>query len=488
MVSRTALNSAIAVALLLVGLSVSAQEIPEPVDGLLDKWNDASVKSSPASSWSTEHADLERNVGYNVSLAVDPKTGDKYISYYDGTNGDLWLARTGAPVGNCGYQDTWHCQALDTSGIVGKYSSIAVGGPGTHAALYITYYDTTNHHLKIVQGLVDRQTGDFSYEIYWLYYGKEYGDPADWEFAGKSSAIVLDSSGRPHVAFQYENSDGFRHVIYATEVPADTGNCGDGGISNDWQCHDFEYFMVSPEFISIDVDALGHPFIAFYREDTARIGYAFYCDVDNQNICGNGGPGYDYWIGEISGNKGKYMSVFVEDDGTPHMAYYNATTESLEYRIFRWAVPDDVYFIASVGSYGQPAGISIVHDGNGYPAIAYQDEDPVSGDLDLKIARPLAATNWGAFGNCGPVNSSGFQTWLCETLRYGAPGGRQAYGGLSIAADGFGDLTVANREFLFPPDGSPAKGRLFAPSELRSGLFLDDFEYGDTSAWSSTLP
>ena len=367
MVSRTALQSAIAVALLLVGLSVSAQEIPEPVDGLLDKWNDARVKSSPASSWSTEHVDTERNVGYNVSLAIDPKTGDKYISYYDGTNGDLWLARTGAPVGNCGYQNNWHCQALDTNGIRGKYSSIAVGGPGTHAKVYITYYDATWFDLRLIEGSVNRQTGEFVFEAKILYTGYLDGEFLGRdEYAGKSSAIALDDNGTPHVAFQYLDKDDLKWGIYATKVPINTGNCGP---ESDWQCDDFEGLgsSFSPDFISIDVDALGFPHIAYYDENVAR---GRLCFSYNDTIC------FDY-LTVTPANSGKYMSVFVEDDGTAHLAYHNASSEKLEYTVFEYPVSQDIYSIDTVGSYGQPAGISIAQDGNGFPVIAYQYRDHV---------------------------------------------------------------------------------------------------------------
>ena len=114
---------------------------------------------SPASDWLIATVDAIREVGYNVSVAVDPETGHTYISYYEGVDGDLWLARTGAPVGNCGPGNTWECQVLDSTGVVGKYSSIAVGGTGPVASLYICYYDVTNGSLKVVEGSVERSNG-----------------------------------------------------------------------------------------------------------------------------------------------------------------------------------------------------------------------------------------------------------------------------------------------------------------------------------------
>ena len=78
--------------------------------------------SAPGSEWLIETVDATREVGYNVSVAVDPENGHSYISYYEGIDGDLWLARTGAPVGNCGPGNAWEGQVLDSDGIVGKYS------------------------------------------------------------------------------------------------------------------------------------------------------------------------------------------------------------------------------------------------------------------------------------------------------------------------------------------------------------------------------
>ncbi len=82
----------------------------------------------PAAEWLIATVDSTREVGYNVSVAVDPETGHTYISYYEGIDGDLWLARTGAPVGNCGSGNTWECRVLDSDSIVGEYSAIAAAG------------------------------------------------------------------------------------------------------------------------------------------------------------------------------------------------------------------------------------------------------------------------------------------------------------------------------------------------------------------------
>ncbi len=123
-------------------------------------------RPAPASEWFLGTVDATREVGYSVSVAVDPETRDTYISYYEGDDGDLWLARTGAPNGNCGPDNTWYCQALDIEGVVGKFSSIAVGGPGTYASLYISYNSITDGRLKVIQGTVNRQTGDLVYDVH----------------------------------------------------------------------------------------------------------------------------------------------------------------------------------------------------------------------------------------------------------------------------------------------------------------------------------
>jgi hypothetical protein len=80
--------------------------------------------------------DSEGVVGGYTSLALD---GDGYphISYFDWGNSDLKYA----------YQDAsgWHIETVDSERDVGLYTSLALDGDGYP---HISYFDETNDDLK----------------------------------------------------------------------------------------------------------------------------------------------------------------------------------------------------------------------------------------------------------------------------------------------------------------------------------------------------
>ncbi len=184
---------------------------------------------------------------------------------------------------------------------------------------------------------------------------------------------------------------------------------------------------------------------------------------------------------------GRYLSLYVTDGGIPHLAYYNLDHEKLEYAYFAgpsngscgpnygWkCVETD-----SIGSSLTPMGIAIEEDANGYPVIAFQDASAPIGPARLVIARPEEAAHWDTPLNCGPIGSV-FHTWYCEAADSGGATLSEA-DAVSMTVNQQGEVLVAYRELdshPYPPEGS-----LKVAFEPRS-VFGDDFELGDTSAWS----
>ncbi len=436
--------------------------------------------ASPASGWIIATVDGTREVGYNVSVAVDQETGETYISYYEGVDGDLWLARTGAPSGNCGPGNTWECQVLDSEGIVGKYSSIAVGGPGPVAKLFIAYHDVTNGSLKVVDGTVDRGSGALTYETSVLV----DGFPPSGVYRGTRSAVDVSTSGILHIVFQ-EVYGSSKYIYHATPAAPGTGNCGPG---DEWECTAIDG---GPEdvgdFIDIALSPGGVPIVAFHNAGTTdthpivatQVGFGGSCDYSEEWDC------LSVW--HQGADTGEYLSLAIGSDGVPHLAYRDETLETVEWAKYVGSGgncgPDleswQCAWIDSIGPGGSPSGIALEIDNEGYPVIAYQDVD--SGFADLKIARPWEAAPWGPTLNCGPQ-----LTWYCETLDGGNLSHAEGYGGLSIAVNADGEAVVAYRE-LFDPIISPEEGRLKVAIEPVS-IFLDGFESGDTLRWSNVLP
>ena len=80
-----------------------------------------------------------------------PSANNKpYISHYNATTQDLHLTYPVDQNGNCGTNNDWYCEVVDSVGDVGQYSSIAIYDHGTASTRKtgIAYYDATNRALK----------------------------------------------------------------------------------------------------------------------------------------------------------------------------------------------------------------------------------------------------------------------------------------------------------------------------------------------------
>lgn len=437
----------------------------------------------PVTEWLVDVIDATREVGYNVSVATDPVTGDTYISYYEGVDGDLWLARTGVPAGNCGPGNAWECQVVDSNGVVGKFSSIAIGGAGPVASLYISYHDVTNGGLKLLEGYVTRATGDLTYSVGII----DSGDPASGTFVGSRTAITLANDGTPHIGYQVNYDGAAQAVKHAVKVAMGAGNCGWG--TGNWQCTAIHLDFDIGEYIDIDVGPGGVARVAFYTANDTNTYPIIATNVYNPGSCNVS----DDWgcarIRNEGNDTGMYLAFAMGDDIFNQLAYRNSTMESLEWAKYvgpglgNCGPVDDSYqceWIDDIGPGGLPSGVDLATDGDSNPVIVYQDAS--SGDRDLKIARSVGGLPPG--GNCGPLSAFMVHTMLCETLDAGNINHAEAVGGLSIALNANGEAAVAYRElFGIPPD----EGRLKVAMEPRS-IFLDDFESGDTTEWSSTSP
>ena len=443
----------------------------------------------PADEWFTGLVDGTREVGYNVSVATDAITGDMYISYYEGVHGDLWMARTGAPTGNCGPGNQWDCQVVATSGVVGKYSSIAVAGTGTVAVVWISYYDETFGSLKVAKWRIDRETGGLlTAESYTVDLGDVGGTGVR---KGTQTSVTINGSGNPEIAYQVTHGGGTKSVKHAAKVPLGAGNCGYGVGLDGWQCESVHIEDGVADHLDIEVGPGGVTRIAFsttidtntYPMIATNLATSSPCNASSEWSCAP--------IRNTGNDTGEYLTYEIAVGAVNHLAYRNATTESLEW--VKYVGPgngncgpgDDSYqceWIDDIGPGTSPAGIDMKTDGDGNPIIAYQDLE--SGIEDLKIARPLSATPWGPVPNCGP-NPGIMYEWFCETLETGSVASSYAYGGLSVALNANDEAAVAYREYYF--DSATYRGRLKIALEPIS-IFLDGFETGNTSRWSVVAP
>jgi hypothetical protein len=151
--------------------------------------------------------------GKYVSLAFDTAGNTAYISYYDVSNHDLRAAWPVTSGGNCGLNNTWYCETVDSAGDVGMYSSIAVFGSNTG----IAYYDATNSALKFAERTCHH--GVCSWSIVTI------EDPL-FGSSGSYASLKYDSNGVAHIAYYYTfSSHGNTYALAYAYSVASGGNC-----------------------------------------------------------------------------------------------------------------------------------------------------------------------------------------------------------------------------------------------------------------------
>ena len=125
------------------------------------------------------------------------------------------------------------------------------------------------------------------------------------------------------------------------------------------------------QFSDITLDDAGTIHLAYYDASEGDLIYAYLVgDVFKQQLI------------DANGNVGQYPSIVVDSSGYVHISYYDSTNKDLKYahgKGGQWAV-DTVDNNGSVGEYS-----SIAIDSNDKPYIAYFDRD----NEDLKLARAM---------------------------------------------------------------------------------------------------
>jgi hypothetical protein len=370
----------------------------------------AGAESSPAADarWFIDTVDWTNDVGQYAAVTFDahPQVRDPWVIHYDATNQHLRMARFArGGHGDCVDNDDWNCLILDSAGDVGKYSSIA-SNPVYRTHLGIAYHDATNGALKYIDY-------DPSF-VPWQAYTIDKGIfPVST--TGLFTSIKHDSDDTPYIAYYFDNPTNVDALMVAYYVGSD-GNCGYGAVAGKWQCDTIQTGEGVGQYASLALDGDGNRHIAYYDAGNGDLWYA------TSAVGSNCGPGNSWTCYPVSaaGDVGQYASMYVDSEDHFHIAYYDATHDTLNYAV---EVPSG----GNCGLFGSaqcdeiddmmqgynPLGVSI-GEAAGYPIIAYQSQYG-----SLNVARPLAALGMPAgSGNCGPEIL--FTTWYCETIdRYG---------------------------------------------------------------------
>ncbi len=295
---------------------------------------------------SPELVDNRLMVGSHAALAFNDND-DPFISYYDGFNGDLWLAYN---IGGTGWQyklvdatvlldqdspkynlSPYSQDQIEALGLtifreptlaptlepsapqvesvpkgVGKYTSIAVDNLGY---VHISYYDDSTE----VSGL----TGGRLKYARWSGFGDpvtvvvhEYHDQGD---AGLFTSIAVDADRKVHISYMSEKYD---YLMYAV-----------GGANNPaaWTYYEIDRTPQVGPYTSIALDEYGRPHISYIKflNGVYSLRYA------RKNNDGS-------WSGTVIDGPGVglYSSIAIDSKNRPHISYYDVLNGNLKYAYY----------------------------------------------------------------------------------------------------------------------------------------------------------
>jgi hypothetical protein len=228
-------------------------------------------------TWYTEIVDSEGGGWYN-SLALDG-TGRLYVSYYYCKLAVLpswdWICAVG-DLKYARYDDTgWHVENVDSTGDVGRYTSLALDALGQpHIGYYgdgdskYAWYDGKNWQVETVDSAAD---------------------------AGTYISSALDETSKPHISY-YDSTQ--RDLKYAWF---------DG---MDWHTETVDSVGSVGQYPSLALDGQGRPHISYYDATDGDLKYAWYDEI-----------GWHIESVDSEGNVGGYTSLALDEMGRPHISY-----------------------------------------------------------------------------------------------------------------------------------------------------------------------
>ena len=278
--------------------------------------------------WYNMTVNSSGEVGKWTSIALDSR-GFPHISYTDITNEALKYAHFDG--------EGWKNQTVDAQGHVGKYTSIALDSEDN---VHISYYDGPKTALKYAHwnGTV------------WL---NETVDSAG--DVGKHTSIAVDTDDRVHICYYDEDERDLKYAYFDDmawhiQTVDSKGNVGKYG--------------------SIVLDSKDHAHISYHDGTNADLKYAVF-----------DGNEWEKQIVESAGEVGRWTSIALDSTGGAHISYVFGEDEAhyLKYAFFtgtEWETqtvdPGNI-----VGRFS-----SIALDSNDVPHISYHDRD----NEDLKYA------------------------------------------------------------------------------------------------------
>lgn len=277
------------------------------------------------------------NVGLYNSIATRETVGSTaYISYYDGTNGDLKIA-----ICNNVKCTTATLVPIDSVGDVGRHTSIAV--PAGDGRPVISYRDTTNGTLKVAKCTNSSCSSAPTLTTI------EATSPAS-----NSTSIAVLPNGVPRVA-HISTVNNTRVALCADAACASVASFS--GVSS----------VAAQDQPSIALSPAGTPMWTYYDSTNGDLKFTSCFD----SACSSGTISTSP---DTGGTVGLYSSLAVATDGRPVVAYYDSTNGDLKVLKcgnIQCTSANVITTLDSVGTVGSRPSLALPADG--IPIISYYD-------------------------------------------------------------------------------------------------------------------
>jgi RHS repeat-associated protein len=433
-----------------------------------------------AADWTCTTVDSTGTVGEHTSLAID-STGTPWISYYDGSNANLKVAKF-VNTGGTGCATTaWTCTIVESTNDVGRYGAIAFD---TSNVPYISYVKSTGNDLKVAKLVNTGGTGCAT--TAWTCTTIAGAPTIDYE-----TSIAAGPAGKMWVAYTESNNG---DLFVATNV-ASGGNCASGA----WSCTQVDHDGSVGYFSSIAVGPDGIPWVSYLQDSMGQLKVA-------HQVSGSGtGCSTSTWTCDvIQGAEwvGNRTSLAFDPAGNPWIAWRNDGAQSLYLSRYvgsggtGCALTSWKCAVLSDGSNDMGVHPSLYFRPDGTAIVTYQDAE--WGDLDwarLNVGGEIASAPLTSGANGAAITQSHADTTsVTDSVNRTDADCRQAGAtwnngkwfntddgtGLTIAA---GTTTAQCTEVAFGLDTTNAK----ANQNYRFLIATDDPWQADNGKWRGPI-